>query len=426
MRYIRIIVASLILCLGATALRAQDQPDDTPEGWKALPLPILSFNSDLGFQFGATTDIYNYGREPSLYPDYLHKFHVEASHYTKGQTLAHIEYDSEHLIEGIRVSASATAQIDPLYNFYGFNGNVTTYDRGIDRQDGKAFYNYKRSLFRFQSNFQGRVRPDLYWIGGLSFSYYLNEDLNFEGYDPDNTLYHFYHTNGVIRDNEKKGGFFEFKGGLSYDTRDFEPSPTSGMWGEVYFVGAPDILRTGYSYLKLCAHFRQYFTPGPDWITLAYHLAYQGTIAGEAPFYMQQNIYSLLFKQAYCEGLGGLNTLRGLLAGRLVGNDYAWANFEVRCRVISGLLLGREWYIAANPFFDMGLITRPYRVKEQAAAYACSEAEISRLACSLHASAGLGLKFGFDRNYIMSIEGGKSFNENDGPFSIAIAINYIF
>ncbi|MDO5321273.1 MAG: BamA/TamA family outer membrane protein [Bacteroidia bacterium] len=425
MRRAGAVIASLILCLGAVTLQAQDLSEDTPLGWKAIPLPILSFNSDLGFQFGATTDIYDYGREPSVFPEYLHKFHVEASHYTKGQTLAHIEYDSSHLVDAVRISASLTAQIDPLYNFYGFNG-ISPYDRNVDRNDGVAYYNYKRSLFRFQSNFLGDITPNIHWVTGLSFSYYVNEELNFSGYDSSNTLYHFLRERGVIRDDERKGGFFEFKGGMSFDTRDFEPSPSKGIWGELYLVGAPDILGTGYSYLKFSAHFRHYITPGPDWLTLAYHLAYQGTILGEAPFYMQPNIYSLLFKQAYSEGLGGLNTVRGILSGRLVGNDYAWANFEIRCRVISGLLLGREWYIAVNPFFDMGFITRPYRLSELATALDESEAEIDRKARALHKSAGLGLKFGFDRNYIMSVEGGKSFSNDDGPFSIAIAINYIF
>lgn len=420
------IAVSLFLCLSAATLSAQEQQSAVPQGWRVIPMPIVCYNSDLGFQFGANSDIYNYGTGPSLYPKYLHKFHVEACYSTKGQTLANIDYDSEHLIPGVRVSASATAQIDPLYNFFGFNGDVTTYDRKLDRHDGVAYYCYRRSLFRFRSIIQGQIAPKLKWVGGMSFWYILNEDLNLKGYQPDNTLFHSYRTSGIIRDDEVKGGFFEFTGGLSLDTRDFEPSPTKGIWAEAYFVGAPDILHTGYSYLKFCARFRHYFTPGPEWLTFAYNLAYQGTIAGEAPYYMQQNIYSLLTKQAVCEGLGGLNTVRGVMGCRLLGNDYAWANFEIRCRIIDGTLLGMNWYIALNPFFDLGIITRPFRIKEMSAVLGRPEDELTRLACSLHKSAGLGIKIGLDRNYILSLEVGKSFSNNDGPVCISTAINYIF
>lgn len=422
-----VFAASLaLLCICATALRAQESQNVVPEGWKATPMPLVGYMSDLGFIFGATSDFYDYGHNPALFPGYRHRIHAEASYSTKGRILARLEHESSFIIPGIRFSASATAQIDPLYNFYGFNGDVTSYDRSIDRRNGVAYYNYRRSLFNFRSNFEGDITPRLKWFAGLSFRYCLNEDLNHKNYDSYNTLFHFYRANGIIRDNELKGGFFEFQGGLAYDSRSSTLSPARGIYADAFMVGAPDILGTGYSYLKLCAHFRHYIQICPDWLIFAYHLAYQGTVIGEAPFYMQQNIYSTRTDQTYCEGLGGLNTLRGMMSGRLVGNDYAWANFEIRCRIVSGNVAGMEWYLALNPFFDIGVIAKPFRTAELASALGMSEAEISRLARSFHKSAGLGVKIGLDNSYMISIEGGKSFNDNDGPFNISTSINYIF
>lgn len=415
-----------LLCLGASALRAQESQAVVPEGWKATPMPLVGYISDLGFIFGATSDFHDYGYHPSIFPDYRHRIHVEASYSTKGRVLARIEHSSDHLIPGIRFSASATAQIDPLYNFYGFNGDVTTYDRSIDRRNGAAYYSYRRSSFIFRSGFQGDITPGLKWFAGLSFKYCLNEELKHKDYDSDNTLFHDYRSCGIIRDNELRGGFIEFTGGLSFDSRNSRLSPTRGIFADAFLVGAPDILGTGYSYLKLCAHFRHFINIWDDRLTFAYHLAYQGTVIGEAPFYMQQNIYSTQTDQTYSEGLGGLNTLRGVLSGRLVGNDYAWANLEMRCRIVSGNVAGLDWFLALNPFFDIGVITKPFRVTEMASALGMSEAEISRLARSFHKSAGLGLKIGLDNSYIISIEGGKAFNDNDGPFNISTSINYIF
>lgn len=418
----------IALMASSLVLSAQElKEEERPSGWTAIPLPVFSYNTDLGFQFGATTDIYDYGKDPALYPEYRHKFHAQVSQYTKGQTLVYIEYDSSHLIPDIRFSASATTQIDPLYNFYGFGGDVTTYDRACDRSNGFAFYNYKRSMIRVMANFQGQVRDNLSWAAGLSFWHYIHEDLDFGNYDPEYTLYHQYREYGLIRDDETRGSVLEIKGGLSFDSRDFEPSPTKGIWAEAYAIASPGLFGTD-AYLKLSAHFRHYFTPfaKADWLTFAWHLAWQGKIAGNVPFYMQQNISTLLFKQAYSEGLGGLNTVRGLLNARLVGNGYAWANFEARCRVFTWTLMGIEWYGAVNPFFDMGLITEPFRAEEQAEALGKSVEEIRKEATRLHKSAGIGLKLGLDRNYILSIEFAKPFSENDGPFAIMTSINYIF
>lgn len=415
----------LSICFSAAG---QTKENEVPSGWKAIPLPILSYNTDLGFQFGATTEIYNYGKDPSIYPEYKHKFHAEVSQYTKGQTMAHIEYDSSYLIPGIRFSTSFTAQINPLYNFYGFGGDITQYDREYDRRNGYAFYNYKRSMFKFISNFQGNITEGVKWIGGLSIYHYSHEELNFKDYDYHQTLFHFYRENGVIRDNETKGAVLELKAGFSFDTRDQETTPTRGIWAESYCVGAPNIFNCGYNYLKLILHFRHYLTPfrNADWFTFAYHLAYQGTVAGEAPFYMQQNIYTLLFKQAFCEGLGGLNTVRGLLNARLVGDGYAWANIETRFKIYEFYLLKTKCYVGLNPFFDMGMITKPIRLEELSAAYETPVEELRKTATRLHKSVGIGFKFGMDENYVFSLECAKAFNNNDGPFALMTSINYIF
>lgn len=417
-------IAFLLLPL---AVQAQEgQQEALPGGWRATPMPILGYHTDHGFLFGASTDIYNYGRQPSLYPGYRQKIHCEISHFTGGRTFADIEYDDPTLIPGVRLSASMTAQIDPLYNFYGFGGDVTTYDRSIDRNGGVAFYSYKRNFFHIQTAMSGWLSPHLRWNVSLAFRRYLNGEISDSRYDPGNTLFHLYRTSGIIRDNETDGSFLEFKGGISYDSRDNWLAPSRGISADLFLVGDPDIFRTGYSFLQLCAHFRHYVTPGPDWLTIAFHLAWQGTVAGEAPFYMQQNIHSLHFTTQFSEGLGGYNTLRGLLNSRLVGDGYAWANFELRCRLFSWTIAGMECFLGVNPFFDMGMITNPYRLDEIAATGQASYDELKSLATRLHKSAGAGLKFGLGDIYILSLEAGKSFSRNDGPMNLAVSINYIF
>ena len=386
-------------------------------GISILPFPILSYSSDLGLQLGGYVDLYDYGSEPSIFPKYFHHFHIEASHYSKGQIFVHGEYESSFLIPGVRFITSLTWQDDPLYQFYGFNGAVTKYDPSLDRRNGTAFYSYKRHMLRFLSSFQGKIGGNWDWMAALNFRHIKSSDLTLDAYDASNTLFRQYVDSQIIRADELKGTLCEILLGAKYDTRDFEPDPSRGIWSEIYLNGSPDFFRTGYPYLKASLRWRHYITPGPTWLTLAYHLGYQTTLLGNAPFYVQQNISTIQIRQACAEGLGGINTLRGIIGNRLVGDAYAWANFEIRLRILQFQVAGIDFSLALNPFLDAGMITKPYRLTDM---------ELRKEACKPHASAGIGGKMGMDSNFMMSVEWGMPFDKNDGRSSIYFGLNYIF
>ena len=59
-------------------------------------LPAISYDSDLGFQYGALVNLYLYG-DGSHFPKYDHSIYMELSTYTKGTTIARFRYDSELL-----------------------------------------------------------------------------------------------------------------------------------------------------------------------------------------------------------------------------------------------------------------------------------------------------------------------------------------
>ena len=69
----------LTLMLFAVALGAMAQEADKKEivkkGWNFGPLPVVGWDSDLGFQYGACLDIFNYG-DGTNYPSYNYKLNV--------------------------------------------------------------------------------------------------------------------------------------------------------------------------------------------------------------------------------------------------------------------------------------------------------------------------------------------------------------
>ena len=427
------LLLSLALILSAFAANAAgDKETKVKSGWNMGFVPAVSYNSDLGFQYGINADIYNYG-DGSIFPRYKHKFSTEISHYTKGMTRLHLFYDSKYLVPGIRVTAAATYMNNPMFSFYGLNGSAQPYlaELNANKETGTAYYNFQRNMFRFLADFQGEIAPNLNWAAGLSFWDFAVKDIDKEPYSSTNTLYNFYKTSGLIRPEEAEGGSrMEFKAGLVYDTRNLDSAPSKGIWAELYVNGSPDFFGDGYKYAKLSAHFRQYVPIVPDnKLTFAYHLAYQGTIAGEVPFYMQSNITTLYLRQILSEGLGSINTVRGTLYNRMIGDGYAWGNFEMRIKLFSFNLINQSWYVATNPFFDLGAIVQPYRAEEM---YKISKPAVNfddykKDITKLHYSAGAGLKLVMNQNFIVSCEVAKALDPDDNPgMGVNIGLNYIF
>ncbi|VAW27603.1 hypothetical protein MNBD_BACTEROID07-980, partial [hydrothermal vent metagenome] len=261
------IFLSLLALSFVWSVTAQNQPEKAPlsqrktikkqeqikKGWNLGALPVISFNSDLGFQYGALMNLYNYG--DSGYPNYRQSLYVEISHYTKNSGLYHINYDTKDLIKGIRVYFDMSYRPDRAYSFYGFNGYDAVYNplwvtTGSPDYKTRLFYRYQRKFFSIRLDFQGNFKnKKLHWGAGIGL-YNTNVapvDVNLlnKGKSSDLLpnvpgLYDKYVTWGLIPASEKKGGMFTvFKAALEYDSRDNEANPNKGIWTEIVLVEAP-------------------------------------------------------------------------------------------------------------------------------------------------------------------------------------------
>ena len=420
---------------------ADGKKQTVKKGWNFAPFPSIGYNSDTGFQIGALCEIFDYG-DGSTYPAYKHKFNVDLSWTTKDQVKLHFFYDSKYLIPKVRLTFAATYILAQMYPFMGFNGAAAPYftdlASGKKQMNRVAMYNVRRNSMRIMADFQGDILPKFRWAAGISYWWYdienvsvkkkgnpaydivANDYLQNQGIDYA-SLWQLYQGVGLIRPNEAAGGHhLELKAGLVYDSREHEADPTRGIWAELYAYGSPDILngrgKNGYHYLKLAAHFRHYVPVWQDKITFAYHLAYQGKLAGNAPYYTLQNINTLYLRQIISDGLGSINTVRGVPYNSVIGDGYAWANFEMRFKIVSFRFIKQNFYLATNPFFDMGACVQQYRLDEMKALRAAhdagdttlSDAEINLIYTGekrkLHMSAGVGLKLAMNRNFILSAE----------------------
>ncbi|HNS31008.1 MAG TPA: BamA/TamA family outer membrane protein, partial [Tenuifilaceae bacterium] len=352
----RFVLILTVCFLFAGSLWAQTEEggtkiDKVKKGWNFGGLPVVSFDSDLGFQYGALLNIFNYG-DGSRYPDFNHNLYLEWSRFTKGSGINRIFFDTKTLIPGIRFTTDLSYLTDKTYDFYGFNGYESQYnsswtDDGQSDYMSRVFYKYDRKLFRFSVDLQGKLPVNnLGWAAGVGIYDFtigrvdidkLNEGKT-DNLLPDTlTLYEYFEKWGIIKPEEKDGGLTTYlKAGVVYDTRDNEPNPNKGIWTEAVVTFAPSFLGIGkeYQHMKFSLTHRQYFTLYPERLSLAYRLGYQTTVFGSCPFYLQPNITTLILRGATSEGLGGSKSLRGIIRNRVIGDGIAYGNLELRWKFV--------------------------------------------------------------------------------------------
>ena len=437
------IFSTLLLCAATLGLFAQDNKEEiVKKGWNFGPLPVVGWDSDLGFQYGACVDIFNYG-DGTNYPSYNYKMNVEASTYTGGSSLLRCYGDFKTLIPDGKLFFDCTYFNAKKFDFYGFNGYASPYspDYGILVPDGdkSAFYWMRRNQFRFVTSVQRRIVGNLNWAAGVGYYNIVTSDVKMDKYKDQVSLYDLYREAGLIRANEANGGnVLQFKAGLIYDTRDHDSDPTRGFNIEATLVGAPDIIdRKGYSNLGFTFVGCQYVPVYKDRLTFAYRLGVQTNIVGEVPYYFINNLNTLFFRKVYTEGLGGNASVRGINRNGVVGNGMAWLNTEFRWRIVNFRFINQNFHIALNPFFDMGQVIQPYRLEEQKKAYNALGGKYNPLNKynpfytggeeSLHMTAGCGVKIVMNRNFVISVEMARALDNRDGQkLWNNIGFNYLF
>lgn len=417
--------------------------EEVKKGWNLGALPVVSFDSDLGFQFGALMNLYDYG-DGSKYPNFEQSLYAEVSFYTKGSGIFRINYDTRKWIKGIRVFADLSYMPDQIYAFYGFNGYDAVYHPtwvDPDRSDyvSKVFYRYKRKFFRAKVDFRGDFSNNkLHWVAGVGLYSIkvmpvdidrLNKGKDAADLIPDvDGIYDKYLDWGIIPQSEEDGGTFTvFKTAFEYDSRDNEANPNRGIWFETVLAGAPGFTSNMESgFLKLSITQRQYITLAKNTLFFDYRLGAQFTLAGESPFYVSPLFFYAHSTKAYNEGLGGSSSLRGVLRNRVVGDGIAFGNFELRWKFVKFTMANQNFYLGFNMFFDTGMVVQKADVDtsnvpaDELNDYFKTDAE------KLHNSAGLGLKIAMNQNFIVSVDYGKSFDAQDGTSGVYIGLGYLF
>ncbi len=364
--------------------------------------------------------MFYYG-DGSTFPAPLHRLYVEVSTMTKGSSVFDFMYDSKCFIPGVRTTFTASYLPDNMYNFYGFNGYMTPYDSS----QGDSFYFVNRDYYRTYLDFQGSLGGNFGWAAGLGFYGYELSPVDMEQYEGAASLFNEYLNEGIITEEECAGEHLEFRVGAVHDTRDAEADPTRGFFTELMAIYSPDLFEgEGADFGQVAFTHRGYIPVVDKRLTFAYRLALQSAVYGEIPIYHQQNMVTLLMRKTLSEGLGGINSLRGVLRNRAIGQGYALANFELRYRFCPFDFIGQNWHLGLTPFLDMGQVVNPFR--EELITSSSNTLIYNGNDESIHTSAGSSLQIVMNSNFIINVEYGVALDAQDGNSSFAIGLNYLF
>ena len=387
--------ALMLVCI--TGLRAQETKGDIIKtGLSFGPLPVVAFDQDKGLQYGALLNIYNFA-DGKNYPVPNSQWYLEASFFTKGSKLFVLNYDNRTAIPGVRFCLSGMYTYDTALDFYGFNG----YDSFVDTQilsDNSAYYRMSRQVPYCKADFTGNITDHLYWKAGYHFKYFKTGEFMPDGQEIP-TLFKQCKDMGLIPEEDAEGGISSsVRAALMYDSRDFEPAPSRGIWAEANIEYAPSFLGTSKEYMKYYFAFRNYLPLASDRLVFAYRLNVQGFLKDPA-FYMLP--YETILGYGYDkDGFGGYRTIRGIMRNRIQGTSVCYYNTELRYRFVDFHLFNQNVGLALSGFCDGGRVLVPFGKSTLDEEH-------------FHIAAGGGFRFIINRNFIVAVEYGVPFDEQD-------------
>jgi len=178
---------------------------------------------------------------------------------------------------------------------------------------------------------------------------------------------------------------------LLYDTRDFEPDPTKGVYFEVGNEVSAPAIGSQFTFDKLFIQAKAFrrLPVGPRTV-LAGRIGIGNIFGGNAPFFEFQDQWS---PDGSVNALGGARSLRGYRANRFLARSLWFANAELRTRLGEAKIKGQRFALSVAPFVDVGTVRDRWQ-----------ELNFSRLRWSQ----GIGARLAWNQSTIISLDVGRS------------------
>jgi hypothetical protein len=362
--------------------------DDKPEGRFFTAVPAVGVDPDDGLQFGGFGEFYDNGSRSdpffasSPYRRLLFAGAVFGSEeFFRGGATLDLPYFRE---SAWRVRGSAEVEHRGFENYFGLGSaslsrlrNPITGETFDDLEDYRedirtispegttlaAFNQYENTRAALRATLErdmlgGLLRP----MAGLQISWVDVDTLDGERVDAAGgsarqgpTLLGLDCAAGRVLGCD--GGFDNLvRLGVTWDTRDFEPDPRSGILAQLTGELSSQVLGSEFDYRRLTLHASGYWSPLPERADLVVAArGYANWQSGDVPFYSQPFL-AITTDPSGLTGLGGFDTLRGFTRNRFVGKVATGASAELRFTFGEGRVFGQHLMFKIVPFVDAGRV----------------------------------------------------------------------
>ncbi len=326
---------------------AGDAPIDAPQqqeeaeekrGLEGIGIPLVSYNTDLGFGIGAVGGAYYYA--PGFDP-YQHALAAQVFFTTQGVRNHWLRYDGPSLLGRARLEVRAEYRRDLLFPFYGVGNEASPeFHPGTSAPRAFAFDQfYPGGWARIRTRPLGEKHPLEVWGG---YGYHWVRIRPYPG--------------SVLEQSQpvgiRGGNHGQLFVGLIWDTRDFEPDPTRGGIEElsVRISGAPTL--SAYAYSGVTFSERRFWSLS-ERVVFAQRIILDAMF-GEVPVFVLADIGG-----TGTEGIGGMSSVRGVPRNRYVGSVKVASNSELRFYVWDFSLFGETTKVGGVAYFDIGRVWHP-------------------------------------------------------------------
>lgn len=271
---------------------------------------------------------------------------------------------------------------DPVFPYVGIDNSAHLRNPDIDDAYYRAkvlttggYFNYQQPVWTLHPTGPNRATGVLRWVVGAD----VQAD-HVQAYDDSLLLEERPEDVGWTR----RGTYM---GGLTWDSRDNEWSPTKGGFHETTIAVAGPWAASSEIWSRVNVNFRWYRSLGTPKLVFAEQLVFDALI-GPAPLY-ELGVFGGLTRE---EGLGGRKAGRGFFRRRYAGPVKGLAMTELRYQPFEWSIVRRTLGLGFKAFADLGEIFQPDGI----------------LADGFHISGGGGIFVVWDRFFVFRVDVGAS------------------
>jgi Omp85 superfamily domain len=317
----------------------EGRPTWDKRGFDAIGLPLVSYNSDLGWGLGVVGGGYLYspGYEP-----YRHALAVQAFLTTEGVQNHWLRYDGPRLFGRTRLEVRGEYRRELFAPFYGA-GNIAGGDADIRTNVERWSFDhfYPGAWVRLRAQPYGEEHP-LEVYAGYGFHHIRVRP----------------HRDSALAELSplgiQGGSHAQVFIGAIWDTRDDEVDPTTGGTEEIALRISAVPTPSRYEYAGFTLSERRFWSLGTERLIFAQRVIIDVLTRG-APFFE----WPQLGGTTGGEGIGGVSSVRGVPRNRYQGTVKIVLNSEMRFYVWDFPLFGERVKTGAVAYFDVGRVWQP-------------------------------------------------------------------